>query len=131
MGFGTVILLSSMMRSSTQVQASPDASKPDARACFIQSFFSGHKPEKKVYSQFGEDGILEAMHRCIGREMGGYYVEFGTQACSECTTRHLREKKGWKGLLMDGGFNNPAINLRREMITSVSRPKKAQKSHDS
>jgi hypothetical protein len=46
-----------------------------------------------VYSQLGEDGILERIFECIG-EGGKRYVEFGTEACSECTTRRLRER-GW------------------------------------
>eukprot|EP00775_Hariotina_reticulata_P005665 gene5665-5902_t len=45
-----------------------------------------------------------------------FFVEFGTQDGSQCTTRFLREAKNWTGLLMDGGFENSTINLHREMI---------------
>jgi hypothetical protein len=35
---------------------------------------------------------------------------------AETNTRYLREEKGWRGLLMDGGHENPSINLHRELI---------------
>lgn len=44
-------------------------------------------------------------------------MEFGTQDGSQCNTRRLREACGWTGLLMDGGYDKPAINLHREFIT--------------
>ena len=43
-------------------------------------------------------------------------MEFGTQNGEETNTRVLREQKDWSGLLMDGGFDIPNINLHREMI---------------
>lgn len=74
------------------------------------------KYEKKVTSQNGEDGVIEAIFSYIGKR-STYYVEFGTQDGSECNTRCLRNK-GWKGLLMDGDFQNSKINLHKEWITS-------------
>ena len=47
-----------------------------------------------------------------------YYVEFGTENGKECNTRILREKFGWKGLLMDGSYENKKINLNKEFITA-------------
>lgn len=49
----------------------------------------------------------------------GLPAQFGTQDGSERNTRFLHERLGWDGLLMDGGFENPAINLQREFITPV------------
>lgn len=88
------------------------------RHCLVESFQKGKLQDRKVYSQLGEDGILEAIHGCLGRLHNGYYVEFGVQSGVECSTRLLREQRGWSGLLMDGGFENSAINLKREMIFS-------------
>ena len=73
--------------------------------------------EKKIFSQNGEDGILEAIFDRIG-EGQKYYVEFGTENGNEVNTRFLREQKNWTGLLMDGGHSNPAINLHKEFITA-------------
>lgn len=73
--------------------------------------------EKGVYSQNGEDGVIEKIFNVIGHGER-YYVEFGTEAATECNTRYLKEKYNWWGLLMDGGHANSALNLHQEMITA-------------
>lgn len=73
--------------------------------------------EKKVYSQNGEDGVLEKLVEIIKiNKMNGYYVEFGTEDGSQCNTRYFREKFNWTGLLMDGSNENLKINLHKETI---------------
>lgn len=70
-----------------------------------------------IYSQNGEDGVLQSIFHHIGvhhRE----YVEFGTEDGSKCNTRYLREFFNWTGLLMDGSHSNPSINLHREFVTA-------------
>jgi FkbM family methyltransferase len=69
-----------------------------------------------VFSQNGEDGIIQSIFKAIGTT-DKYFVEFGTQDGSECNTRYLREKNGWHGLMMDGGFKNSFIGLQKEFIT--------------
>merc|ERR1719272_1527999 len=71
--------------------------------------------EEKVYSQNGEDGIIDFICGIVGCHLKNY-VEFGAQDCTECNSRRLREKD-WHGLVMDGSHENIAINLRKEMIT--------------
>lgn len=73
--------------------------------------------EKKVTSQNGEDGVIEAIFSFIGAETK-YFVEFGTQNGDECNMRYLREQHQWRGLMMDGGHENLEINLRKEFITA-------------
>lgn len=73
--------------------------------------------ERTVYSQHGEDGILDAIFRVIGTT-NRYYVEFGVGNGSERNTRYLAAHRGWRGLLMDGGHSDPSINLHREFITA-------------
>lgn len=72
--------------------------------------------EGKVYSQNGEDGVLVGLLDATGTR-SKYYVEFGVSDGSECNTRLLRERLGFTGLSMDGGFEQADINLRREFVT--------------
>ena len=72
--------------------------------------------QARAFSQYGADGVLHRLFDDIGVETQ-YYVEFGTQNGTQCNTRRLRELCGWRGLLMDGGFDRPEIGLHREFIT--------------
>lgn len=74
--------------------------------------------EKRVYSQNGEDGVLEKIFEVLGILNEGYYVEFGVHDGTECNTRYFRETYGWNGLLIDNGFENNSINLHKEFITA-------------
>lgn len=47
------------------------------------------KQEKRVFSQNGEDGIIEAIFARIG-EGNKFFVEFGVQDGKECNTHNLR-----------------------------------------
>ncbi len=58
--------------------------------------------EKKIYSQNGEDGIINFIFSEIGTT-NKFSVEFGVGNGFECNTIHLLEKKGWKGLMIDYG----------------------------
>jgi hypothetical protein len=89
---------------------------PDKLLNALKFVLSLDNRQKKYYSQNAEDGVTEALLEYI-EPNSKYYVEFGTQSGVECNTRFLREKKtGWRGLLMDGGFENAAINLHKEFI---------------
>lgn len=71
----------------------------------------------KIYSQNGEDGVISKIFDSIGLT-NKFFVEFGVENGTECNTRHLREKLGWSGLMMDGSHENLVINLRKEFITA-------------
>jgi hypothetical protein len=64
--------------------------------------FDINQHERKIYSQNGEDGIIEYIFSKIGTT-NKFCVEFGVGNGFECNTVHLLEKKGWKGLMMDYG----------------------------
>jgi len=69
--------------------------------------------EKKVYSQNGEDGIIEEIFNRIGTT-NKFFVEFGVQSGSECNTRLLR-KHGWTGVWMDSSYEN--TNVHKVFLT--------------
>lgn len=71
--------------------------------------------EQKIFSQNGEDGVTMKLVELL-YTTPQFYVEFGVQDGSECNTRILREKYKWKGLQMDGGHEDDAIQLRKEFI---------------
>ena len=71
--------------------------------------------EATLFSQCGEDGIIDAIFYKVGIT-NKYFVEFGVQDGVECNTRFLKEKRGWNGLMMDGGDNNSDF-IKKEFIT--------------
>ena len=74
--------------------------------------------ERKICSQNGEDGVIEAIFAAIGLT-NRYFVEFGVEDATECNTAYLLQQ-GWTGLMMDGGgvSHNPLATVQREHITA-------------
>jgi hypothetical protein len=64
--------------------------------------------EFQVFSQFGEDGIIEFLvrHVPIDREV---FVEFGVANYRESNTRFLLVHRNWRGLIIDGGRKHEAF----------------------
>ena len=63
--------------------------------------------EFRVFSQWGEDGILQR----LVREVPGVpplFVEFGVQDYTEANTRYLLTHDNWAGLVIDGSPENIA-----------------------
>lgn len=61
--------------------------------------------EFRVFSQWGEDGIIQFLirHVPIDRRV---FVEFGVQNYLESNTRFLLINNNWSGLVIDGSANN-------------------------
>lgn len=57
--------------------------------------------EQSVYSQNGEDGILEFLFSVVGTETNRF-VEFGVGDGSECNGAFLALDRGWTGLMLEG-----------------------------
>lgn len=63
--------------------------------------------EFKVFSQFGDDGIIQYLiHKIdIPREKQ-IFIEFGVQDYQESNTRFLLRNDNWRGLILDGDPSN-------------------------
>lgn len=57
--------------------------------------------EYSVYSQNGEDGILQAIFNEIGTD-DKFFVEFGVETGVQCNTALLSKQYNWSGLLIEG-----------------------------
>ena len=72
----------------------------------------------KIYSQNNEDGITLRILEILEEHkipINKFFFEFGGEDGKECNTRILRNE--WKGIILDGGNQNPSINLFREIVT--------------
>jgi hypothetical protein len=59
--------------------------------------------EFKVFSQYGEDGILQYLIREAGiTAQEKSFIEFGVQDYAESNTRFLLMNDNWRGLILDG-----------------------------
>jgi hypothetical protein len=104
--------------SSTKDDAATDAAASPCASVVLPEWLQklDHSVERKVFSQYNEDGVTEYLIQHV-EIVNKFYVEFGTESGSECNSRVLREKLDWKGLMMDGSNENAAINLNRESIS--------------
>src|SRR5262249_486200 len=57
--------------------------------------------ERRVFSQNGEDGVIEEIFRRIGTA-NRFFVELGCGGGIENNTRGLLEYRGWSGVWIDG-----------------------------
>ena len=75
---------------------------------------SAEEAEFKVYSQWGEDGVLQWLLRQVPvpRKI---FVEFGVEDYTEANTRWLLVQHLWSGLVMDGSAENIEA-IRRDPI---------------
>jgi hypothetical protein len=78
--------------------AQRDSSQPLARL---------QDAEFKVFSQFGDDGIIQYLVGLLNIEPERQrFVEFGVEDYSEANTRFLLLNNNWTGLIMDGDEEN-------------------------
>ena len=81
---------------------------------------------KGRHSQGGQDGVLGAIFAQIGTvNTPPLAVEFGFDSDSltggfGSNVANLVLHQGWRALLLDGGHENPAINLHREFLTAAN-----------
>jgi len=64
-----------------------------------------HQAEFKVFSQFGDDGIIQYLvHRL--QPLPDTFVEFGVENYRESNTRFLLQNNNWRGLVFDADENS-------------------------
>lgn len=72
--------------------------------------------EFKVFSQFGEDGIIQYLIRQARvPAQCRTFVEFGVESYEEANTRFLVLNDNWRGLIIDGS----SYNMRRVRSSSI------------
>lgn len=78
-----------------------------------------HRAEGRVFSQDGQDGSLQYIFKHIGVSSKSF-VEFGfngpTYAHDSGANSNFLYQLGWRGLLLDGGNDNPDINLHKTWV---------------
>jgi len=82
----------------------------------LEVISSLHDAEFKVFSQWGEDGIIDwLIERANIPPHLHTFVEFGVENYKEANTRFLLQNRNWRGLVMDG---NPALTefLKRDNV---------------
>lgn len=72
-----------------------------------------HEVEFRVFSQFGDDGIIQWLTNKLP-SLSKRFVEFGVEDYSESNTRFLMVNSNWCGLVMDGSRPNIARLRRRK-----------------
>ncbi len=77
----------------------------EARAVRSASFQDLHDAEFRVFSQWGEDGIIQFLISRVPIERK-VFVEFGVEDYREANTRFLLENDYWRGLILDGGTDH-------------------------
>lgn len=72
-----------------------------------ESIGSIHQAEYKIFSQFGEDRIIQYLIREAKIEQyESVFIEFGVQDYTESNTRFLLQNNYWKGLIIDSSASN-------------------------
>lgn len=73
-----------------------------------------HEVEFKVFSQWGDDGIIQYLTQNINIE-NKIFVEFGVETYHEANTRFLLMKDNWEGLVIDGSLAN-INNIKKQDV---------------
>ncbi len=62
--------------------------------------------EFRVYSQFGDDGIIQYLIYILGLNSNSKFIEFGVGDFFESNCHFLLVNNNWSGFVMDGSNNN-------------------------
>ena len=67
--------------------------------------FEFNEYEFKVFSQFGEDGLIQYLIKNLDISIKRF-IEFGVENYEEANTRFLLENDNWSGLIIDSSKEN-------------------------
>lgn len=98
----------------TLVQMREALGRIEARQCAADPHRTLASSEFQVYSQWGEDGIIQHLIREV-KITRKIFVEFGVETYTEASTRFLLANDNWSGLILDGGENNIRTIRRSEI----------------
>jgi|LakMenEpi03Aug12_release.lakeMendotaPanAssembly.Ray.scaffolds.fasta_scaffold369515_2 hypothetical protein len=70
--------------------------------------------EFKVFSQYGEDGIIQYLIHKIP-EIPKSFIEFGVESYVEANTRFLLMHDSWRGLIIDGSDSNMELVRKSDL----------------
>lgn len=71
----------------------------------MSNFVNSGSPEFQVFSQFGEDGIIEYLIQLTKVE-NKCFLEFGVEDYSESNTRFLLFNRNWSSVVIDSDYDN-------------------------
>lgn len=81
-----------------------------------------HRFARRVYSESGEDGILEKLFQTLGADRG-FFVEFGAWDGVRLSNTRLLGERGWSGILIEGDpdkYRALRNNAQSEAVTLVN-----------
>ena len=81
----------------------------------LQWFSALFRHERRVFSQGGEDGVLEQVFSRFGTT-NKVAVEFGTEEGCEVNSRRLWEEDGWRAILLDGSHENVSLHANASLF---------------
>lgn len=94
--------------------------RAEARAIKVSDITDPRDAEFSVFSQFGEDGIIQFLTSRLGLAKGRF-VEIGVEDYTESNTRFLMQNDDWSGLIIDSGTSHvefarsPAVAWRHRL----------------
>ena len=62
--------------------------------------------EFRIFSQWGDDGIIQHLIRAVKEKLPQTFIEFGVENYMESNTRFLLIHNNWKGLVLDSSLEN-------------------------
>ena len=83
------------------------------------------KKEFKVFSQWGEDGIIDYLISNLDIE-NKTFIEFGVENYSEANTKFLLLNKNWSGFVIDSSYENVQNIKKNELYWKYSLTAKSE-----